>query len=141
MAIDEIGHLKGEFTSKQAAMLNALEANLGIVTIAAQEVGIARQTHYNWVAENPDYAAAVKSIDSVVLDFAENALHKNMALQKEASIIFFLKTKGRERGYREIVDTNIKRDFAQMDDEEIDAMISEFQRRDPSYPSSAAAEL
>ena len=110
-------------------MLTALEANMNIVTIAAKEIGIARQTHYTWMQTDPDYAAAVKEIDNVVLDFAEHSLHKNIAAQKEASIIFYLKTKGRERGYREVLDANIKRDYANMSDEEIDALISEMEKR------------
>jgi hypothetical protein len=118
-------HPKSVFSKKQAEMLMALERNLCIVTKSAEEVGIARQTHYDWIAANPEYAQAVKELDNVVLDFAETQLHKNMKAQKEASIIFFLKTKGRERGYKEVIDANIKREYANMTDEELDALIAE----------------
>ena len=43
----------------------------------------------------------VESIEDVALDFAESALHDNIKNGKEASIIFYLKTKGKNRGYVE----------------------------------------
>jgi len=125
MINDKNLHPKGTFSQKQAEMLIALERNLGIVTTAANEVGISRQVHYDWMKANPDYYAAVKELDNVVIDFAESALFANVKAQKEASIIFLLKTRGRERGYKEVIDANIKREYANMTDEELDALIAE----------------
>ena len=39
----------------KAAMLKALEKNLGIVTESCRVVGISRQTHYNWIKDDKDY--------------------------------------------------------------------------------------
>ena len=83
------------------ALLQALEKSLGIVTTACRQVGITRQTFYNYLEKDKKFAEAVKDIENIALDFAESALFKNIGNRKEASTIFYLKTKGRHRGYIE----------------------------------------
>jgi hypothetical protein len=86
--------------AQKKAMVQALEKSLGIVTAACKVVGIARQTHYNWL-EDPEYKKAVNEIGDVALDFAESHLHKLIKDGNPAATIFYLKTKGKERGYVE----------------------------------------
>ena len=86
---------------RKKAMLAALERSLGIVTHAAREVGIDRNTHYDWMKKDPDYRAAAETIDDAVVDFGETALFNNVKKGREASIIFLLKCRGRKRGYIE----------------------------------------
>jgi hypothetical protein len=83
------------------AMVEALEKSLGIVTTACKSVGISRETHYRWTREDEAYKDAVESIADIALDFAESQLHKRMKDGSDASIIFYLKTKGKKRGYIE----------------------------------------
>lgn len=83
------------------AMLEALEKSLGVVSTAAKVAGIDRGTHYAWLKNDPEYAEQVKDIENVALDFAESKLFKNIEKAKEASVFFFLKTKGKQRGYVE----------------------------------------
>lgn len=83
------------------AMLEALEKSLGVVSTAAKIVGINRSTHYDWLANDEEYAQAVSDIENVALDFAESKLFKNIEKAKEASVFFYLKTKGKKRGYIE----------------------------------------
>ena len=82
-------------------MLEALEASLGIVTTAAKKVGIHRKTHYDWMRTDEAYRMAVRDIDDVAVDFAESQLHKLIKEGNPAANIFFLKTKGKHRGYTE----------------------------------------
>lgn len=91
------------------AMINALEKSLGIVTTACKAVGIARETHYRWMREDEEYNESVKSIEDIALDFAESQLHKQIRDGEVSSTIFFLKTKGKRRGYieRQEIDSNI----------------------------------
>jgi hypothetical protein len=89
------------FSLKKQAMLEALEKSMGVVTTAAQLVGINRRTHYDWLEKDEEYAKAVKEIENVALDFAESKLFKNIEKAKEASVFFYLKTKGKKRGYIE----------------------------------------
>ena len=96
------------------AMLNALTKSLGIVSKACDEVGISRQTHYNYMEADPDYKQAVSDIADLAIDFAESKLFEkingvtvqageNTYTQppSDTAIIFYLKTKGKKRGYIE----------------------------------------
>ncbi len=82
-------------------MIEALEKSLGVVTTACKTVGISRQTHYEWLREDGQYRDAVDDISDVALDFAESQLHKQIQNGEVSSTIFYLKTKGKRRGYIE----------------------------------------
>jgi len=82
-------------------MLEALEKSLGIVTTACKTVGIARGTHYVWMKEDEAYRRSVESIEDMTLDFAESQLHRQIKDGNTTSTIFYLKTRGRKRGYVE----------------------------------------
>ena len=86
---------------QKKAMIEALERSLGIVTTAVKQVGINRSTHYDWMASDPDYKAAVEGIADIALDFAESKLHKSIENGSDTAVIFYLKTKGKKRGYVE----------------------------------------
>jgi hypothetical protein len=88
-------------------MIAALEQSLGIVTTACKSVGIERNTHYNWIKEDEDYKAAVDSIQDITLDFAESQLHKQIKDGEVTSTIFYLKTKGKKRGYIERIENDL----------------------------------
>lgn len=89
-----------ELTPKKT-MLDALERSLGIVSTACEKAGISRQTHYNWLKDDPEYREAVRSIEERTIDFAESHLHALIKDKNPAATIFFLKTKGKNRGYIE----------------------------------------
>lgn len=88
-------------------MIAALEQSLGIVTTAAKAVGIDRTTHYDWLKSDEEYKAAVDSIQDITLDFAESQLHKQIKDGEVTSTIFYLKTKGKKRGYIERVENDL----------------------------------
>lgn len=83
------------------AQLEALEKSLGVVTQACKISGVARSTHYKWMSEDKEYKAAVEDLDNLALDFAESKLHKEIEKGQITAIIFYLKTKGKRRGYIE----------------------------------------
>ena len=87
------------------AMIEALEKSLGIVTTACKAVGIARQTHYEWMKEDEAYKSSVDDIADIAIDFAESQLHKQIQSGEVSSTIFYLKTKGKKRGYVEKTET------------------------------------
>ncbi len=82
-------------------MLEALEVSLGIVSTAAKKANIDRTIHYDWLKSDPEYKAAVESIQESVIDFAESHLYKLVKEGNPAATIFYLKTKGKKRGYIE----------------------------------------
>lgn len=82
-------------------MIEALRVKLGIVSAACNEVGINQKTHYNWLKTDAEYKDKAENIQDYVLDFAESALYKQVAQGNTTAIIFFLKTRGKKRGYIE----------------------------------------
>ena len=90
-----------QMQQNKKALIDALEKSLGVVTLACKQVGIDRTTFYRYVKEDEDFAAAVRDVDEVVLDFAESQLHKQIRENNTAATIFYLKTKGKRRGYIE----------------------------------------
>lgn len=86
---------------KKAAMVEALEKSLGVVTTASKAVGIDRSTHYEWLKDDEQYRQRVDGIEGIALDFAESQLHKQIQNGEVTATIFYLKTKGKKRGYIE----------------------------------------
>lgn len=101
-------------------MIAALQKSLGVVKAACEVVGISRQTHYRWLEEDPEYKLAVEDVGEEAIDFAESKLFEKISGISVASsndeegkpkvytvppsdtaIIFYLKTKGKKRGYIE----------------------------------------
>ena len=97
------------------AMLEALEQTLGIVTSACKKVGIGRTTHYEWLKTDEDYKKAVNSIEDIALDFAESQLHKQIKDGNTAGTIFYLKTKGKKRGYIERTEVQQETTYKSLD--------------------------
>ena len=82
-------------------MIQALELNLGNVTLSCKAMNISRDTHYRWMKEDKEYRKAVKDMENAALDFAESSLLKQIAKGNPLATIFFLKCKGKKRGYIE----------------------------------------
>ena len=106
-------------TLKKKAMLKALESSLGVVTTACELVGIKRNSHYRWMQEDEEYKAQVESLSDLAIDFAESQLfelikgaHREVSTPdgeviriqdapNTSATIFYLKTRGKKRGYVE----------------------------------------
>jgi hypothetical protein len=104
--------------TKKGLMLEALEKSLGIVSTACKMVDISRQTHYSWLKADEEYKKAVNSIQDGVLDFAESHLYKLVKEGNPAATIFFLKTKGKKRGYieRQEIEVQEKKPLSWLDE-------------------------
>lgn len=84
-------------------LLESLEKNLGHVTEACKAAGISRKTFYKYKKEDPEFKKKVKEIEEIQIDFVESKLIQNIKKGDKTSIIFYLKTKGKHRGYYERV--------------------------------------
>lgn len=82
-------------------LLAALEQSLGIATDAIKICGLGSATHQRYKRDDPEYRSAVEDIEEMVLDYVESKLLELIKSGKEASTIFYLKTKGKKRGYIE----------------------------------------
>jgi hypothetical protein len=83
------------------AILEALEKHLGIVTTACRTVGVGRTTFYGWLNDDKEFAKKVEDVQNIALDFAESQLHKQIGDGNTSATIFYLKTKGKGRGFVE----------------------------------------
>jgi hypothetical protein len=86
---------------KKESILKALEQSLGVVTVACKKADIPRSTFYKWINEDEAFAIAVNEIENIALDFAESQLHSQIGNGNTSATIFYLKTKGKNRGYIE----------------------------------------
>lgn len=85
----------------KAALLDSLKDCSGIVTFACEKVGLSRQTYYRWYKEDPDFKERADAINELQIDVAEASLLKKIQKGDTTAIIFYLKTKGKNRGYTE----------------------------------------
>lgn len=87
-----------EFSEKQELFLDTLEKSLGVVSLALQKTEIPREEYDNWL-KNIAFKKRVESINELSLDFVENKLLKKIKDDDLNAIQFYLKTKGKKRGY------------------------------------------
>ncbi len=93
---------------KKQMAVEAYIKSFGIVTKAAKVADIDRSTFYEWLKNDTEFKHAIETAqpEEYQLDFAENALMEMIKAKNTAATIFFLKTKGRNRGYIERLDVN-----------------------------------
>jgi|GEM_PF-2382416 len=91
-------------------LLQALERSLGLITPACKEVGITRQMYYLYYNNDDDFRKAVDDINDITIDFVENQLFRKIKDGDTQAILFFMKYKGRKRGYTDTIDINSRID-------------------------------
>lgn len=85
-------------SNEQKQFITTLKKTLGVVTVALQQEGITREDYQEWL-DNPFFSNEVDKVSESSLDYVENQL---MSLIKEgnlSAIQYYLKTKGKDRGY------------------------------------------
>jgi dihydropteroate synthase len=85
-------------------LLISLEKHFGIVTPACKEVGVSRDTFYRYYNEDEDFKKAVDEINDIQGDFVEGKLFEKIKEGSERSIMFYMRYKGKKRGYSDSVD-------------------------------------
>lgn len=93
--------MTNQITPRQKRMIEAMRDQLGVVTAAVKQAGISRKVHYLWLNDFPEYKLAIEEMKELCLDFAENALFKQIKEGNVSSTQFYLKSKGKSRGYVE----------------------------------------
>lgn len=88
-----------------------IKAN-GLVTVAAKMLGVTQSAITQRVKKSPRLQKAKEDVVEKMLDVAENALHSRMHDEKNLTAsIFYLKTKGKHRGYSEKQDIELSGKF------------------------------
>lgn len=86
------------------AILIALEKTLGVVTSACKAAGVSRGIFYKYYNEDEAFKQAVDDVENISLDFVESELFKQIKSGNVTAAIFYLKTKGKKRGYIERIE-------------------------------------
>lgn len=92
---------------REAAMvdfLQAYEKSLGVLKTACEATGMCRKTIWEWRKKYPEFDDACHECEETAIDFVESRMFKKIdtgGKGSESLIIFYLKTKGRKRGYVE----------------------------------------
>ena len=79
----------------------ALQATCGFLALAAQRLGCSYKTVYRRVKASPRLQEALQEIADKNLDLAEAALTKAIRNGESWAVCFYLKCKGKHRGYVE----------------------------------------
>ena len=86
---------------KKGAFVKAFAQSRGIIAPACKAVSINRTTYYDWMERDPAFAESVEAIRQEQIDTVESALLNKIEDGDTTAVIFYLKTKGKERGYSE----------------------------------------
>lgn len=90
-----------ELDERKSLLLQALVQTHGIVLTACRSAGVPRRTFYNWIESDPEFRSAYEDVIEGSLDFVEGKLFERIEAGSEKAICFFLRTRGRSRGYKE----------------------------------------
>jgi hypothetical protein len=96
-----MGRSRVTLRHKKKNLLAALEQTLGVVTSACKKAGVDRRDYYEWMKGDPEFKEAADKIGDIAFDFVESSLYKQIQENNVAATIFWLKTKGRSKGYSE----------------------------------------
>lgn len=81
--------------------IQALQRSTGIVTAACDAIGISRETYRQWRLKDAEFARAADDVLESQVDHVESKLLQKINDGDTTAIIFYLKTKGKSRGYTE----------------------------------------
>ena len=87
--------------AKKKKILDCLEKHRGIVATACKCAEVSRASFYVYLNSDEEFKKEVDSINEGAIDFVESKLLENIDSNDTTAIIFFLKTKGKKRGYSE----------------------------------------
>ena len=88
-------------TITKDVLLKHLEQNMGTVTLACHFAQCNRSTYYRWIKEDNQFKQSVDDIQEAALDICEAEMWKLIKDGNVPTILFYLKTKGKKRGYIE----------------------------------------
>lgn len=88
-------------TRQQSDFLVSLEKSLGIITAAIEATGVTRAKYISWLNVDEEFSKRVDLIMEKQIDFVESKLLEKINKGDTTAITFYLKTKGKDRGYTE----------------------------------------
>lgn len=88
---------------KKKIFVDAMVATFGNIGQSCKLARISRSTYKRWLELDEDFATVIKEgeFEEMALDFAENKLMSLIEDKNVQATMFYLKTKGKKRGYVE----------------------------------------
>ena len=87
-----------ELSSEQEHFLQTMEKSLGILSVALQKSEVSRQEYDGWL-ENKEFIRRLEIVKETAVDYVENKLLTKINTGDLQAIQYYLKTKGKKRGY------------------------------------------
>lgn len=81
--------------------IEAVREAQGLLTVAARRLGVGRSAIYDMAKRHPEVQEAIDEARERMTDLAEGKLYSKISDGDITSIIFYLKTQGKRRGYVE----------------------------------------
>jgi hypothetical protein len=101
-----IGKVKKTYL-KESEILRALELNAGVLSDTAKMLRTSYARLKEFIERNPALKQAADDVLEVKKDMAESELNKHIQKGNLTAIIFFLKTRAKDRGYVESMDISL----------------------------------
>lgn len=73
----------------------------GNISAICKNLNIARLTYYRWLKKDAKFREAIEAEQEALIDFVESKAFNLINEKNPTMIIFFLKTRGKHRGYIE----------------------------------------
>lgn len=86
-------------------IIEAMDNSRGIISNIAKKLDVSRNTVYQWIDSDDELKEALKNANECLLDNAEDKLVNLVDQQDFRAISFILKTRGKDRGYVETMET------------------------------------
>ena len=86
---------------KKQEFLEVYSQKANNIHLTCKAVGIERVTFYKWMREDDAFRDKITALEEGDIDSAETALKRQILDGNITAIIFYLKTKGKNRGYVE----------------------------------------
>ena len=91
---------------KKAKFLEALKECKGLIYLACSAANVGRTTVFIWRKDDPDFDEAIKQVQEMVIDVVEHKLLSKIDDGDTDAIKFFLRSRGKDRGYGDDKNTN-----------------------------------
>ena len=130
---DKVKHIKKNSKAlltdnNKKALIEAMQKSMGVITDACKVANVSRSTFYLYYNNDPVFQKGCDECEHIALDFAESQLYKQIKEGSTTATIFYLKTKGKQRGYveRQQIDINKGQpDLSHLSSDDLIALLNE----------------
>ena len=84
--------LKDRQDTLKKKLIEAMEESLGVIKTACKSCKCSRQSFYNFLTDDKEFAKAIEQGKRTSHDFVRSMLIENIKDKKESSIFFYMKT-------------------------------------------------